>query len=84
VPPLEHDAWKGIAGAGHGAALKRCFTLDKPVAGLRAATLLAISVPKPASENSVALPYSATLLATITLYPLVDGRLSRVRYSARR
>ncbi|MFT6464820.1 efflux RND transporter periplasmic adaptor subunit [Halopseudomonas sp.] len=66
-----------IAGQADASGVEALFTLDQPVAGLRVGNLLAISVPKPASENSVALPYSA-LYGNNTVYALVDGRMSRI------
>jgi hypothetical protein len=44
---------------------------------LRLGNLLAISVPKPAAPDSIALPYSA-LYGNRTVYALEDGRMSRV------
>jgi hypothetical protein len=76
VPPLSMTLER-IAGQADARGVEALFTLDQPVAGLRVGNLLAISVPKPASENSVALPYSA-LYGNDTVYALVDGRRSRV------
>lgn len=76
VPPLSMTLER-IAGQADARGVEALFTLDQPVAGLRVGNLLAISVPKPASENSVALPYSS-LYGNDTVYALVDGRLSRV------
>lgn len=76
VPPLSMTLER-IAGQADARGVEALFTLDQPVAGLRVGNLLAISVPKPASDNSVALPYSA-LYGNDTVYALVDGRLSRV------
>ncbi|MFO7704831.1 MAG: RND transporter, partial [Halopseudomonas sp.] len=76
VPPLSMTLAR-IAGQADARGVEALFTLDQPVTGLRVGNLLAISVPKPASENSVALPYSA-LYGNDTVYALVDGRLSRI------
>ena len=76
LPPLSMTLER-IAGQADARGVEALFTLDQPVAGLRIGNLLAISVSKPASQNSVALPYSA-LYGNDTVYALVDGRLSRV------
>lgn len=76
VPPLSMTLER-IAGQADASGVEALFTLDQPEAGLRVGNLLAISVPKPASENSVALPYSA-LYGNNTVYALVDGRMSRI------
>lgn len=66
-----------IAGQADASGVEALFTLDQPVTGLRIGNLLAISVSRPARQNTVALPYSA-LYGNNTVYALVDGRLSRV------
>jgi multidrug efflux pump subunit AcrA (membrane-fusion protein) len=66
-----------IAGQADTTGVEAIFVLDQPVAGLRLGNLLAISVPKPAAPDSIALPYSA-LYGNRTVYALEDGRMSRV------
>ena len=66
-----------IAGQADARGVEALFTLDQPATDLRIGNLVAISVPKPASENSVALPYSA-FYGNNTVYALEDGRMVRV------
>jgi len=65
-----------IAGAADARGVEALFTLDQPASGLRVGNLLAISVPRPAQDDSVALPYSA-LYGNDTVYALAEGRMLR-------
>lgn len=66
-----------IAGEADARGVEALFTLDQPAEGLRVGNLLAISLPRPAHANSVALPYSA-LYGNRTVYALDEGRMRRI------
>ena len=68
---------KRIAGQADARGVEALFSLDQPHPGLRAGNLLAISVARPASDNSVALPYSA-IYGNDTIYQLLEGRMHRL------
>ena len=76
-PPVSMTLQR-IAGLAEARGVEAIFELDEPAPQLRLGTLLAISVPRPAREDSVALPYSA-LYGNDTVYQLVDGRMTRLR-----
>ncbi|WP_339845536.1 HlyD family efflux transporter periplasmic adaptor subunit [uncultured Halopseudomonas sp.] len=66
-----------IAGQADATGVEALFVLDQPAPGLRLGNLLAISVPKPAAPESVAVPYSA-LYGNNTVYALEEGRMSHI------
>jgi multidrug efflux pump subunit AcrA (membrane-fusion protein) len=66
-----------IAGQADATGVEAIFVLDQPAPGLRLGNLLAISVPKPAAPESVAVPYSA-LYGNNTVYALEEGRMSHI------
>ncbi|GGC92653.1 efflux RND transporter periplasmic adaptor subunit [Halopseudomonas salina] len=66
-----------IAGQADATGVEAIFVLDQPAPGLRLGNLLAISVPKPAAPESIAVPYSA-LYGNRTLYALQDGRMAHI------
>lgn len=76
TPPLSMTLQR-IAGEADATGVEALFVLDQPAPGLRLGNLLAISVPKPAAPQSVALPYSA-LYGNRTVYALEDGRMRRI------
>lgn len=76
TPPLTMTLQR-IAGVADATGVEALFVLDQPAPGLRLGNLLAISVPKPAASESVALPYSA-LYGNSTVYALKDGRMARI------
>lgn len=75
-PPLSMTL-KRIAGQADARGVEALFSVDQPQAGLRLGNLLAISVARPARDDSVALPYSA-LYGNDTLYQVQDSRLQRI------
>lgn len=66
-----------IAGQADATGVEALFVLDQPAPGLRLGNLLAISVPKPAAPQSIAVPYSA-LYGNQTVYALEEGRMRRI------
>jgi multidrug efflux pump subunit AcrA (membrane-fusion protein) len=76
TPPLTMTLQR-IAGQADATGVEAIFVLDQSAAGLRLGNLLAITVPKLAAPDSVALPYSA-LYGNRTVYALEGGRMSRV------
>ena len=66
-----------IAGQADATGVEALFVLDQPAPGLRLGNLLAISVPKPAAPDSIAVPYSA-LYGNRTIYALEDGRMHHI------
>jgi len=66
-----------IAGKADARGIEAIFTVTNPRPELRLGTLLAISVARPAHDNSVALPYSA-LYGNNTLYTVEDSRLKAI------
>lgn len=66
-----------IAGQADPRGVEAIFSLDQPHPGLRVGNLLAVSVARPAQEQSVALPYTA-LYGNDTVYQLVEGRMQRI------
>ncbi|HDZ55632.1 MAG TPA: biotin/lipoyl-binding protein [Pseudomonas xinjiangensis] len=76
-PPLQLTL-RRIAGQADARGVEALFTLDQPHPGLRVGNLLAISVARPARDNSVALPYSA-IYGNRTIYQLVEGRMHRLQ-----
>lgn len=66
-----------IAGQADASGVEALFVLDQPAPGLRVGNLLAISVPKPAAPDSIAVPYSA-LYGNRTIYALEDDRMRRI------
>lgn len=75
-PPVDLTLQR-IAGQADARGVEALFTLDQPHPGLRAGNLLAISVARPASDNSVALPYSS-IYGNDTIYQLQEGRMHRL------
>ncbi|QIB50166.1 efflux RND transporter periplasmic adaptor subunit [Pseudomonas sp. OIL-1] len=75
-PPVQLTLQR-IAGQADTRGVEALFKLDQPHPGLRAGNLLAISVARPASDNSVALPYSS-IYGNDTIYQLLDGRMHRL------
>ena len=63
-----------IAGKADARGIEAIFQVENPRPELRLGTLLAISVARPAHDNSVALPYSA-LYGNNTVYTVNDSRL---------
>lgn len=76
-PPMSMTLQR-IAGLAEARGVEAIFELDEPAPQLRLGTLLAVSVPRPTRDDSVALPYSA-LYGNDTVYQLVDGRMARLR-----
>ena len=76
-PPVSMTLQR-IAGLAEARGVEAIFELNEPAPQLRLGTLLAISVPRPTRDDSVALPYSA-LYGNDTVYQLVDGRMARLR-----
>ncbi len=66
-----------IAGKADARGIEAIFTVTNPRPELRLGTLLALSVARPAHDNSVALPYSA-LYGNNTLYTVEDSRLKAI------
>lgn len=75
-PPLSMTL-RRIAGQADARGVEALFTLDQPASGLRVGNLLAISLPRPAYDNAVALPYSA-LYGNRTVYALDQDRMQRI------
>lgn len=76
-PPVSMTLQR-IAGLAEARGVEAIFELDEPAPQLRLGTLLAVSVPRPTRDDSVALPYSA-LYGNDTVYQLVDGRMARLQ-----
>ncbi|SDT20135.1 HlyD family secretion protein [Halopseudomonas xinjiangensis] len=77
APPVSMTLQR-IAGLAEARGVEAIFRLDEAAPNLRLGTLLAVSVPRPVRQNSVALPYSA-LYGNDTIYQLIDGRMARLR-----
>ncbi|UAW98562.1 HlyD family efflux transporter periplasmic adaptor subunit [Halopseudomonas nanhaiensis] len=78
VSPAVTMTLQRIAGLAEARGVEAIFRLDDAAPNLRLGTLLAVSVPRPVRESSVAVPYSA-LYGNDTLYQLVDGRMKRLQ-----
>jgi HlyD family secretion protein len=76
-PPLQLTL-RRIAGQADPRGVDAIFSLEQPHPGLRVGNLLAISVARPAQDQSVAVPFTA-LYGNDTLYQLAEGRMQRIR-----
>lgn len=75
-PPLQLSL-RRIAGQADPRGVDAIFSLEQPHPGLRVGNLLAISVARPAQDQSVALPFTA-LYGNDTVYQLAEGRMQRI------